>query len=318
MALVNLARRSHLRALEAFEDSLLSERGLSLRTREAYIQHAWAFIDFLVHQGITNLGSVDRTILRRHVAFLHEAGWKKTSVALRLSSIRAFFRFLSRRGLVPRNPLWLGRSHEAKALAPKLDKRLPSFLSQQDIERLLAITDTSPYGLRDRALLELVYAGGLRVSEAAGLDLENLDLGRQEVRVWGKGSKERMVVIGIPSKETMERYLAESRPALRGKLKGQALFLNRYGQRLSVRYIQMIVKSRALEAGLDPTRVHAHTLRHSFATHLLDGGADLRVVQELLGHSSPQTTQIYTHITQVQARKIYQGAHPLARKELPA
>ena len=296
------------------------ERGLSPRTTETYAYHVRAFLDFLDAQGVTDLAQVDRVLLRRHVAAVRgqrpdcRRGLSVAGVALKLSAIRSFFRYLVRRGVVPGNGLWVKRSREAKSLAPKLEKRLPSFLSAQDVARLLAAPDLlTPYGLRDAALLELIYASGLRVSEAVGLDLSSVDLAVRDVRVWGKGSKERIVLMGVPAVHALQRYLRDARPALCGKRPVDALFLNRYGKRLSPRFVQLIVKDCAARAGLDPERVHTHTLRHSFATHLLDGGADLRVVQELLGHSSPSTTQIYTHITQVQARKVYLQAHPLAR-----
>ncbi|MSQ24944.1 MAG: tyrosine recombinase XerC [Dehalococcoidia bacterium] len=298
-----------------------AERGLSPRTQETYAYHVRAFLVFLETQGVADLAVVDRSVLRRHVAAVRQRshdGRRELStagVALKLSAIRSFFRYLVRRGVVPGNGLWVKRSREAKSLAPKLEQRLPSFLSAQDMARLLDAPDLStPYGLRDKALLELVYASGLRVSEAVGLDLSAINLGERQVRVWGKGSKERDVLMGGPAAHALERYLRDARPLLAGaRLRVQALFLNRYGKRLSQRSLQFIVKDCAARAGLDPERVHTHTLRHSFATHLLDGGADLRVVQELLGHSSPSTTQLYTHITQAQSRKVYLHAHPLAQ-----
>ena len=310
-----------LQEFQDYQRYIGAERGLSPRTQETYAFHVRAFLDFLEAQGIADLAAVDRSILRRHVAAVRQQGHHgrpgltTASVALKLSAIRSFFHYLVRRGVVPGNGLWVKRSREAKSLAPKLEKRLPSFLSAQDVARLLDAPDLStPYGLRDKALLELVYASGLRVSEAVGLDLSSIDLASRQVRVWGKGSKERDVLMGEPAARALDRYLRDSRPALAGvRPRGQALFLNRYGKRLSPRSLQIIVKDCAARAGLDPDRVHTHTLRHSFATHLLDGGADLRVVQELLGHSSPSTTQIYTHIPQAQSRKVYLHAHPLAR-----
>ena len=313
--------------VQEFIRHLGAERGLSPRTEEAYATHTRRFLGFLEVERVDDLASVDRPVMRRYIAALANSGLAKSGIALRLSAVRAFFRFLSMRGVVPSRPLWSKRSREARALTPKQEKKLPSFLTQTEAARMLASVDTSTaQGLRDQAILELVYAAGLRVSEAAGLDLGDMNLSERELRVEGKGSKERMAYIGEPAAAALARYLRErhvftgdgtARENGAGGGRGRrsdAVFVNRYGRRLTPRSIQRIVKETARRAGLDPERVHTHTLRHSFATHMLDGGADLRVVQELLGHSSPATTQIYTHVTQAQARKMYESAHPLARQ----
>ena len=299
--------------LALYQRYLAGERGLSPRTQETYRDQVTGFLSFLEHQRIHSLAQVDRKVLRQHIAALSGDGYRKRSIALRLSAVRSFFRFAIREGMAPANPLWAKRSREGSAVSPKLDQRLPSFLTKQEMRRLLAATETSDaYGLRDTAILELIYSAGLRVSEAVGLDIPHIDLATQEVRVWGKGSKERMALLGWPAREALRRYLEDGRPQLMHR-KTAALFLNRDGLRLSVRSIQYMVKKYSALAGLDPDRVHVHTMRHTFATHLLDGGADLRVVQELLGHSSPSTTQIYTHITSAQAKKVYASSHPRAR-----
>jgi len=307
---------THAEALAAYLRHLSAERGLSPRTHEAYDFHVRVFLDFLEREGIADLAGVDRAVIRKYIASLAERQLDKAGVALRLSSIRSFFRYLAQQEIVPRRGLWSKRSKEAKSLSPKLDVRLPSFLTTQEISTMLAAPDvTDLYGARDKALLELIYAAGLRVSEVVGLEVRHLDMGNKEVRVWGKGSKERIVLMGRPAQEALHRYLQDFRPQLLlDRPKTDALFLNRYGRRLTQRSVQHIVKEYALKAGLDAERVHTHTLRHSFATHLLDGGADLRVVQELLGHSSPSTTQIYTHITLSRAKTVYTAAHPMARK----
>jgi integrase/recombinase XerC len=213
-----------------------------------------------------------------------------------------------RENLVSANPL-------ATISSPKLEKRLPSFLSGEEVVHLVEAPDTStPLGQRDRAMLEILYASGLRVSEVVGLELSNVNLEAREIRVWGKGSKERIVLMGKPAASAVDIYIRKGRPQLLGKSRTEALFLNRYGRRLSERALQKTLVRYAAKAGLDK-RVHPHLLRHSFATHLLDGGADLRVVQELLGHANLSTTQIYTHVTQSQARKVYLAAHPRAEKD---
>ena len=205
----------------------------------------------------------------------------------------------------------------ATTSSPKLDRRLPSFLSIEQVVKLLEAPDlATPQGLRDRALLELLYASGLRVSELVSLNLEQVNLNTNEIRVRGKGAKERLVLIGKPAAEALSTYLSQGRPKLFGaKIRmTNALFINRYGERLIERGVQRILEKYANIAGIDK-RVHPHLLRHTFATHLLDGGADLRVVQELLGHADLSSTQIYTHVTKSQARKVYLAAHPMAQEK---
>ena len=236
-----------------------------------------------------------------------EQGFIKTSIARKLSAIRSFYRYLLREEIVSTNPIVTS--------SPKLDKRLPSFLTTDEMERLLESPDLStPQGQRDRALLELLYASGLRVSELANLNLEQVDLDSGEIRVWGKGAKERVVLMGKPAVNALVAYLKQGRPQLVGAKKNRALFLNRYGSRLIERRVQKILEKYAGMAGIGK-KVHPHILRHTFATHLLDGGADLRVVQELLGHTSLASTQIYTHVSKSHARKVYLTAHPMARKD---
>jgi site-specific recombinase XerD len=190
---------------------------------------------------------------------------------------------------------------------PKRERRLPRILTKNDLTAIIEAADSdTPTGLRDRAILELMYAAGLRLAEAVGLDVAAVDLSEQVARVRGKGDKERMVVVGRPAVAALRRYLREARPKLAGEGE-RALFVNRDGRRLSGRSVQKLVRAHALRAGLDQ-RVFPHLLRHSFATHLLDGGAELRVVQELLGHASASTTQIYTHVTEEQQRRVYEEA----------
>ncbi|MDD4876175.1 MAG: tyrosine-type recombinase/integrase, partial [Dehalococcoidales bacterium] len=197
--------------------------------------------------------------------------------------------------------------------SPKLDKRLPSFLTIEEVKSLLNAPDLSgPAGLRDRALLELLYASGLRVSELVNLDVEQINFDDNEIRVWGKGSKERVVLMGEPAAVTLKTYLNQGRPELLGKYENTALFLNRYGRRITERLVQRVLEKYARIS--IKKRVYPHMLRHTFATHLLDGGADLRVVQELLGHSSLSSTQIYTHVSRKQAKKVYLAAHPMVRE----
>ncbi len=264
------------------------------------------FFQFLRLKEIDSLDDVDKHTLREYIGWLMEQGVVKDSIARKLSAIRSFYRYLTREGMLSANPL-------ENALSPKLDKRLPTFLTIEETVRLLEAPDlSSPVGQRDRALMELLYASGLRVSELVSLNLGQIDLDTNEVRVMGKGSKERMVLMGKPAARALTTYLKEGRPELLGEKRSSALFVNRYGERLIERRVQKILDgyANAIDIG---KRVHPHMLRHTFATHLLDGGADLRVVQELLGHANLSSTQIYTHVSKSQARKVYLSAHPMAK-----
>lgn len=242
-----------------------------------------------------------RSDLRRYLALHQSNGTAIASIRRKVSTIRGFYKWLRSEGVLENDPFY-------GVQGPKAARRLPHVLNTSDIERMLiaAGQDSGPSGLRDRALLELLYAAGLRVSEVSGLDVQDIDLRQATVRVRGKGNKERIGVFGEPAAVALDRYLRSARPELASG-KDSALFLNRFGGRLTVRSVQTLVRKYATMAGL-PEEVHPHLLRHSFATHLLDGGADLRVVQELLGHESPNTTQIYTHVTESKKRQAIESA----------
>ena len=299
---------------------LEAERNASAYTVRNYTTDLLHFFQFLRDKKISSLKEVDKHVLRDYLARLMEQGFVKASIARKLSAIRSFYRYLLREKIVSTSPV--------STSSPKLDKRLPAFLTVGEMERLLEAPDlASPVGQRDRALLELLYASGIRVSEIASLKMENVDLASREIRVRGKGSKERVVLIGEPAARALSAYLNEGRLKLVGEKKTNALFLTDYkltsyktrhgirrGEHLTARGVQKILERYASITGIDK-RVHPHTLRHTFATHLLDGGADLRVVQELLGHANLSSTQIYTHVTKSQARKVYLSAHPMAREE---
>jgi len=288
---------------------LEAERNVAAYTVRNYTTDLLDFFQFLRDKGVSSLKEVDRHVLRDYLAHLMEQGFAKTSIARKLSAIRSLYRYLLREEMIATNPV-------ATTSSPKLDKRLPSFLTTEEIERLLEAPDLStPQGQRDRALMELLYASGLRVSELVSLNLEQVNLNTNEIRVWGKGSKERIALMGEPAVRALDTYLSQGRPKLLGKKRSNALFLNRYGERLIERGVQRILEKYANTAGIG-RRVHPHMLRHTFATHLLDGGADLRVVQELLGHANLSSTQIYTHVTRSQARKVYLSAHPMAQEKV--
>ena len=236
-------------------------------------------------------------------------GYARVSIVRKLTALRSFYQFLVQQGMFKHCPVPSGRS-----LQVKVEKPLPSFIGKQETVRLLEAPDEEDlYGIRDRAILEVLYSCGVRLAEINGMDLPDVKFEQRQILVEGKGSKERWVLFGQPTADALQKYMDEARPQLLDK-PTEALFLNRYGKRLSRRSIEKVVKGYAARAGLRDG-VHTHTLRHTFASHMLEGDADLRVIQELLGHSSPTTTQIYTHITKQEARAAYLNFHPRAARD---
>jgi integrase/recombinase XerC len=285
---------------------LEAERNVSAYTVRNYTSDLLEFFGFVKDKGIATLKDVNKLTLRSYLADLMEKGYAKSSIARKLSAVRSFYRYLMREEMISASPA-------ATTVSPRLDKRLPEFLTVDDARRLVESPDLSqPQGQRDRALLELLYASGLRVSELVNMNTDQLNLATNEIRVWGKGAKERVVLIGTPAAQALSSYLQDGRRELLGGKKNNALFVSRYGGRLPARTVQKILAKYARSIA---KKVHPHVLRHTFATHLLDGGADLKVVQELLGHADLSSTQIYTHVTQGRARQIYLAAHPMARGE---
>ncbi len=285
--------------LESYLRGLLAERNLSPYTLRNYATDLHAFIDFVDEEGGDPL-QVDRHALRRHLARLMEAGIASGSLTRKVSTIRGFYRHLELSGQMEASPFQGVRG-------PRRPRRLPSFLSNEDVSALVLAPQTdTPLGLRDRALMELLYAAGIRVSELVGLNTADLDLRDGLLRVRGKGRKERVALIGRPARQALAAYLREGRPRLATGAQ-DALFLNHKGGRLSVRGVQGLVRKYALAAGLDQ-RIFPHLLRHTFATHMLEGGADLRVLQELLGHASINSTQIYTHVTEQAKRRAIEAS----------
>jgi tyrosine recombinase XerC len=294
--------------LARYVTHLVAERNASEYTIRNYRAEIRQFFRFLKDEQITSWAQINSDVLRRYLTMLLDEGYAKASIARRISELRSFCRYLQRNGFLEANPL------EAIS-SVKVPKRLPKYLALEEVEALLSAPDeTKPHGQRDRTIIELLYAGGLRVSELVSLDLDNLDLAQGQILVLGKGSKERIALLGKPAVESLRLYLREGRPRLMGKTSTSALFLNRNGGRLSARSVQLMLNRYARMVGI--TRpVTPHILRHTFATHLLDGGADLRTVQELLGHSQLSTTQIYTHVSQEQSRQVYLRTHPGAKTD---
>ncbi|HEX9123837.1 MAG TPA: site-specific tyrosine recombinase XerD [Actinomycetota bacterium] len=299
--------------IQRFLDHVAVERGLAANTVQAYRRDLGRYRRTLSERGVHDGAAATREDVAAFVAGLsastHDDGrpYRATSVVRALSTVRSFHRFLVREGDALRDP-------SSTVVRPRMPRSLPRPLSVEDVLKLLAApSDASATGLRDRGMLETLYGAGLRVSELTGLDVDDVDLEGRSVRVFGKGGKEREVPLGTYAREAVGAYLTRGRPLLATPRSRAALFLNHRGGRLSRQSCGRMVTEYARRAGIRK-RVTPHMLRHSFATHLLEGGADVRVVQELLGHASVATTQVYTLVTEEHLREVYFTAHPRARR----
>lgn len=289
--------------MSEFGRHLHAERDVSPHTLRAYLGDLNDLVGYASGVGVTEPGELDVSLLRAWLARQHALGRSRATLARRTAAVRAFTRHLHRRGLLDDDPgLLLG--------TPKRQRDLPTALTQEEAARLLnTMEPDGPLGLRDLAVLELLYGTGVRVSELCGLDIDDLDTGRRTVRVLGKGGRERTVPVGEPAVRAVQDWLRAGRPALSTESSGPALFLGVRGGRLHPTSARRIVHDRIGEVGQVPD-LSPHGLRHSAATHLLEGGADLRSVQEILGHASLQTTQIYTHVSPERLKHVHRQAHP--------
>lgn len=297
--------------ISQFSDWLAVEKGYSVNTVDSYLRDLREFISFLNDE--ERIDSLDTRKIRAYVYSLHGKN-KSSSVARKLSALRTFFRYLIREKVIANDPV-------SSVAMPKQAKYMPAFLTVDEVFLLIETPDDEQdvFAARDRAILELLYSTGMRVSELSTLDINQLDFDSEMVRVTGKGNKERIVPVGRPALESLQHYfpqrdkLIKARAGRGKETESQAVFLNGRGSRLTTRSVERIVKSYAQRAGI-ATRVTPHALRHSFATHLLEMGADLRSVQELLGHVSLSTTQKYTHLNLDHLAEVYDKAHPMAKK----
>ncbi len=288
--------------LNRFLVYLSDEKRYSDYTVAAYRTDLSHFVDFLLdYQAKKRWEEIIPDDVKNFLGFVLRHGYSRRAAARKLSSVKSFFKFLCWDGVLDYNP--------ARGVkTPKSERRLPGFLTQSQVEAALDIPGDDLISLRDRAILEVLYGAGLRAAELVGLNLDDIDFHGETLKVRGKGKKERIMPLGEQAKKSLELYLP-----LRDSAVEPAVFLSRRGKRLSTRELQRIVKRRLLQIG-DASGAHPHILRHSFATHLLERGADIRAVQELLGHSSLATTQVYTHLTAERLKKIYDKAHPRAEK----
>lgn len=291
--------------LESFLDHISLERGLSINTRKAYEDDITQFLRYLDQKGVSSLNDVNRKHILNHLLAMKNRGMSTNSISRHLVSIKVFFRFLQQEGLLDKNVTDTMDS-------PMLWKLLPDTLSEKEVDRLLRAPDMrKPLGVRDRAIMEILYASGLRVSELANLMLSDLHLEEGYIRVIGKGRKERVIPVARDSANILECYLNEVRPLLSDDPHLQNVFVTRRHTGLSRKTIWRMIKSYTTKAGI-MKNVTPHTLRHSFASHLLQNGAPLRVIQEMLGHADIATTQIYTHVNPDRLKSIHQQFHPRA------
>jgi len=302
-----------LQEIDNFTNYLLQVKGASPHTVRCYSRDLIQFLDFLEANRLLSeeprWGDVSYLSVRRYLGDLNKQGYSRRSVARKLSSLKSFFKYLLRQQVIEVSPT-------TNVMTPKVERLLPHVVSREDLDKLLSAPDEStPLGQRDRAILETLYATGVRVSELVGMDLSRTDFASGEAKVVGKGGRERIVLLGECAVDALGRYVMAGRLRLletgkRGTAE-DALFLSRFGRRIVVRSVSRMLKKYANQCGLGK-RITPHMLRHTFATHLLEGGADLRTVQELLGHKNLSTTQLYTHVNRERLKRVYERAHPRA------
>jgi integrase/recombinase XerC len=297
------------RCIKLFEKYLNDEKGFSVHTLKSYKIDLKDFELFLEEESINNIENIDFFVLRGFVASLFQKDLSKATMERKIACLKSFYKFLNQKGYLSDNP--------ARMLKfPPKEKKLFKVFNIDDVLRLLEIPDkTTPSGLRDALILEILYGTGIRVSELVGINMEDIDLVGLRIRIRGKGKKERFVPIAEMHSDMIENYLKKRQGICKGyRIEGSQLFINKFGKRLTDRSVRRIVEKYLNEAGL-PIDFSPHSFRHSFATHLLESGADLRIIQFLLGHSSLSTTQKYTHLNLSELLKVYDNAHPKAKND---
>jgi len=307
---ITMTNSWYSKTLEKFLDYLKIEKNRSDNTIRSYQTDIELLFEFLTSRGLSSFKEIQTDFIKEWIVSLKKNNISNTTISRRISSIKVFFNFLVKNNLIEINPT-------LKIIAPKLNKVLPNILGQKQAEQLLTQAaiyeveeESQEVRIRDYAILEVLYSTGIRVSELVGLDVEDINFSNLTLKVLGKGKKERFVPFGIPAREAIDKYLKDSRNSFNDK-NSQALFLGLRGKRLNVRQVRRIL-NKAMDQIENSKEVSPHDLRHSAATHMLEAGADLRIVQELLGHSSLATTQKYTHVTIERLREVFANAHPRA------
>lgn len=293
--------------LEDFKKYIECQRGYSINTITNYENDIKEFLEFLKKENIDNIKNVNYSLVRFYLMDLYNKKFSRNSVSRKLSSLRSFFKYLHKENIVEANPFSLVSS-------PKKEKKLPKFLYNDDMEKIFNVPNlNSPLGQRDMLILEILYDTGIRVSELVNIKLNNIDFDNKSIRILGKGNKERIVLYGSYAEDILEEYMENGRKRILKEKNSDYLILNAKGENITSRGVRLILDNIIRKACLK-VHISPHTLRHTFATHLLENGADLLTVKELLGHSSLSSTGIYTHVTNERLRNVYLHTHPRARK----
>ena len=293
--------------LEQFINYIEIEKHYSFYTVKNYELDLESFYDFLNKENITNIKDIDFKVIRLYLTVMYEKKYSKKTISRNISSLRSFFKYLIKHEHIKTNPMLLISN-------PKQDHKLPNFLYYNDLEKILEIPDTNtPLGHRDALIIELFYSTGIRVSEIINIKLNDIDYSKNRIKILGKGNKERYVLYGDVCSKLLNSYINEKRNIILGDKHNEYLFINHLGNKLTSRGVEYILSKIIKQSDLK-TKISPHTLRHTFATHMLNEGADLKSVQELLGHENLKTTQIYTHVSNERLREVYLHSHPRAKK----
>ncbi len=290
-----------------FIEYLEYEKGYSKRTIINYEKDLELFNNFLKKNKITKIENINYETIRKYLSYLHEKKYESSSVCRKISALRTFFKYATKENIIKNNPMILISN-------PKKEKKLPKYLNYEEIEKLLnSIDTTTKEGIRDKLVIELLYSTGIRVSELVNIKIKDIKINEKQILILGKGNKERIVLFGELAKQTLKEYLNTNKELFTGNINNQYLFINKNKNHLSTNKIELIVKDVLKKSALK-LNISPHTLRHTFATHLLENGADLKSVQELLGHENLKTTAIYTHISNERLKHVFVNSHPRALK----